>query len=278
MNTQFATVRDGARIAFECHDFTDPWTGPPTVLLVHGFSKNRRFWYRWLPELARRYRVAAMDLRCYGESSVPPPGSELKLATFAEDIVDVLDALQLEAAHCVMAEFSSSVAIELGVRFGSRVRSLTLPGFGFAWREAPVDWLGWSKLAGEQGARAWAEATNHHRLQQDADPGLRRWYVDQQARMPGWVLAQLFERCANLDLSDRLPLVTVPTLAICGSKADQAPVERVRQGVATMPQGRLEILEGMPFNVMTVAPERCTELTLAFLGEVDRADPNRPNT
>ncbi|MBV8193254.1 MAG: alpha/beta fold hydrolase [Alphaproteobacteria bacterium] len=273
MTAEFVTVRDGGRIALETFDFTDPWTAPRTVLLVHGFSKNRRFWYRWIPELARLYRVLAIDLRCHGQSSLLPRDAELSLSTFAEDIVDLLDAFGLTSVHCVMAEFSSSVAIELGVRFGPRVSSLTLPGFGFAWRAASVDWHAWSRLAREKGSLVWAETTNRYRMDDGVEPGLRRWYVGQQGVVPAWFLAKLFELCAQLDLSDRLPLLAVPTLAINGSEGRQAPVDCVRRGVATMPNARLQVLEGLPFNVMTAAPERCTALTLDFLREIDRINP-----
>ena len=115
--------------------------------------------------------------------------------------------------------------------------------------------------------------TNGYRMGDRVDPELRRWYVDQQGAVPAWFLAKLFELCAQLDLSDRLPLLAVPTLAINGSEGRQAPVDCVRSGVATMPNARLQVLDGLPFNVMTIAPERCAALTLDFLGEVDRISP-----
>ena len=63
------TLRDGTRMVYDEHDFTDPWRDSEPVVLVHGFSKNRRFWYPWVPALARRYRVIHPDLQGHGESA-----------------------------------------------------------------------------------------------------------------------------------------------------------------------------------------------------------------
>ncbi len=47
--------------------------GPP-LLLLHGYPQTRACWHRIAPDLARRHRVVAADLRGYGESSKPPGG------------------------------------------------------------------------------------------------------------------------------------------------------------------------------------------------------------
>ena len=45
---------------FEMHylvdDFTDPWTKPETVLLLHGNAESSAAWYGWVPHLARHHR------------------------------------------------------------------------------------------------------------------------------------------------------------------------------------------------------------------------------
>jgi hypothetical protein len=42
---------------YEIDDFTDPWTTPETILMVHGNRESGAAWYGWVPTLARRYRV-----------------------------------------------------------------------------------------------------------------------------------------------------------------------------------------------------------------------------
>jgi 3-oxoadipate enol-lactonase len=165
--TQVVALRDGALLAYDSSDFTDPWTKPSSVVLVHGFSKNRMFWNAWMPALARYHRVIRVDLRGHGQSSLPPENAELTLSTFVDDLIELLDQVGLHSAHFVMAEFASSIAIELGSAIPYRTKSLTMPGFGFDWRDAPIDWPEWSRVAREEGALAWAEQTSHYRMHRD---------------------------------------------------------------------------------------------------------------
>ena len=44
---------------YEVDDFTDPWTTPETILMLHGNSESGLAWYGWVPLLARKYRDAA---------------------------------------------------------------------------------------------------------------------------------------------------------------------------------------------------------------------------
>ena len=43
-------------------DFTDPWTKPDTILMLHGNSESSAAWYGWVPQLARRFKVVRPDM------------------------------------------------------------------------------------------------------------------------------------------------------------------------------------------------------------------------
>lgn len=273
---QSTELPNGVSIAYDAYDFTPPWIAAEPVLLVHGFSKNRSFWYPWIPALASRYRVICPDQRAHGDSSRAPADFRMSLRPFADDMAAFLDAQGIDKAHVVMAEFTSSVALEFAIAHPDRIRSLVLPGFGYNWGAAGVDYEGWARMSEGEGAEAWARATNGARLPADADPRMKAWYIAQQGRMQGHVLASLFRFCDTLDLTDRLPLVQVPTLILAGSRAQQEPVESVRKAAGIIPHCRLVVLEGMPFNVMSAAPERCVEETLRFFEDVRAGTPLAP--
>ena len=60
-----ATLRmhSGVELHYYDDDFTDPWRSSPTILLQHGFSRNGKFWYSWVPLLAREFRVLRLMIR-----------------------------------------------------------------------------------------------------------------------------------------------------------------------------------------------------------------------
>lgn len=70
-------------------------SGPPIVCL-HGYPQTHACWHRIAGELARSCTVVAMDLRGYGESSVPPGDADhltYSKRAMAEDVVAVMEAL-----------------------------------------------------------------------------------------------------------------------------------------------------------------------------------------
>jgi 3-oxoadipate enol-lactonase len=264
-----ADLPDGSILAYDVYDFTAPWRQAPTLVLVHGFSKNRRFWYEWIPDLAKMFQVFVVDQRGHGDSSALPENFEMALAPFAEDLRHFLDAVGVQRAHFVMAEFTSSVAVVLAGRYPERVASLTLPGFGYKWRSGSVELGEWVRLLEEEGSRAWAEATVGYRLPADADPGLREWYVSQQAHMDSRVLSKLFRYSATIDLTDALPQIAAPTLILAGGAARQESTENLRVAEAIIADCKLVIFEDMPFNIMTAAPSACVAETIKFIEGVE---------
>ena len=46
---------------YELDDYTDPWTKPETILLIHGVADTSKAWFAWIPRLARRFRLLRPD-------------------------------------------------------------------------------------------------------------------------------------------------------------------------------------------------------------------------
>jgi pimeloyl-ACP methyl ester carboxylesterase len=270
---QRIVLPDGAALACDIHDFTDPWLSSEPLIFVHGFSKNRKFWYEWIPNFARDYRVHNVDMRGHGDSSPVDPDSRFSLTPFARDLVDLLDALDIQAAHFIMAEFATAVAIELAAEFPARVKSLVLPGFGYNWRAGAASPKAWAELLRKEGTAAWARETSQYRLPADTDPALREWYIAQQSRMPASLLIRMFEFATTLDQTERLPLVKAPSLVLYGSLAQQATADSMALAEKLMPNAKFMRLEGMPFNVMTASPTVCIESAKAFLRSLKTENP-----
>ena len=55
---------------YQVDNYTDPWTEPETIVLLHGNSENSDVWYGWIPHLARHYRVVRPDMRGFGRATM----------------------------------------------------------------------------------------------------------------------------------------------------------------------------------------------------------------
>lgn len=111
----------------------------PAVLLLHGFPGTSYSWRHQLPVLAAAgFRAVAVDTRGYG-ASARPDAPHHSSAVIEADLVGVLDALGVDAAHVVGQDFGSMYAWNLAQRHPDRVTSVlgTVPFGGSPGPVAP---------------------------------------------------------------------------------------------------------------------------------------------
>jgi haloacetate dehalogenase len=100
--------------------------GAPLILL-HGFPQNGLCWARVAPVLARRFRVIVPDLRGYGESDAPADDAGHAVYAkrrMAADVVALMEALGIGAAHVLGHDRGARVAYRLALDHPGRVRRL----------------------------------------------------------------------------------------------------------------------------------------------------------
>jgi pimeloyl-ACP methyl ester carboxylesterase len=106
--------------------------GAPPVILVHGLGATGASFLPMQWDLARDYRVYAVDLPGFGESDKPVRA--LHPAFFARWLVAWMNAVGLERAHVIGNSMGGRVALELGLTSPKRVDRLVLLAPSLAWR------------------------------------------------------------------------------------------------------------------------------------------------
>ncbi len=84
------------------------------MLLLHGWPQH---WYCWrlvIPELAKHYRVLAMDLRGFGWTDIAWEG--LDKETMADDVANVMEALEIDRARIVGHDWGGWIGYLLAIR------------------------------------------------------------------------------------------------------------------------------------------------------------------
>jgi 3-oxoadipate enol-lactonase len=102
-------------------DFTDPWSKPSTVLMLHGNAESGAAWYGWMPELARRHRVVRPDMRGFGQSTPMPREFQWSLDGLIDDYCRLMDVLGVERFHLVGAKIGGTIARAFAARRPERV-------------------------------------------------------------------------------------------------------------------------------------------------------------
>src|SRR5688572_22608720 len=251
-------------------DFTDAWKPSATVVLQHGYARNSRFWYAWVPHLARHYKVVRMDLRGHGESPIDfDPATESTLEGYIGDLVALLDALGLDDVHYCGESFGGILGMVLAAEHAKRVRTLTLvaaPVFqnaqaafsaGFPTREEALRTLG---------TRKWAEAIYGAPgfFPPGTDPRLREWYLGEIAKSDVEVLCGLYGLLRHANAKSYLPRIEAPVLGLyptSGALTSSEQETLLAEGIKHL---RMIHLPTASHAVLTLEPDACAGHLLRF--------------
>ncbi|GAA4047185.1 alpha/beta hydrolase [Hymenobacter glaciei] len=140
-------------------------TGTQAIVLVHGFGCDQHMWRFITPAFVDRYRVVLLDLVGAGQSDLEAydPAHYSTLEAHAEDVLEVLNALNLYDVVLVGHSVSGTIGMLAAIRAPERVAKLVLVapsprflndvGYTGGFEQADIDelletmdnnYLGWS--------------------------------------------------------------------------------------------------------------------------------------
>lgn len=260
------TVSDGCRVGYFVDDFTDPWTRPATLILLHAAMGHSGRWYAMVPALCRHYRVVRIDLRGHGTSDVPPADPPLSMDRLVQDVREVIDHLGCDDAHFVGNSAGGYVAQNLAMASPERVRTLSLFGStpGLKNSQAREEWL---PRVAKEGLRNFLAATIADRFPPGHDAGHVAWFLDEAAKNDTAYIGRFVGLMTTLWWLEDLHRVTCPTLLVMPGAETVGPASTYEEMRRRIPDCRLVAYEGLPHNICDIVPERCAADVLNFLGE-----------
>jgi sigma-B regulation protein RsbQ len=103
-------------------------TGTQAMVLVHGFGCDQKMWRLLVPAFEDRYRVVLLDLVGAGQSDLAAydPARYASLEAHAEDVLEVLAALDLYDVVLVGHSVSASIGMLAAIRAPERVGRLVM--------------------------------------------------------------------------------------------------------------------------------------------------------
>lgn len=96
---------DGVPIAYEVQG-----SGEPTLVFIHGWSSDGRYWRWQLPYFSQNHRVITLDLAGHGHSGLGRDA--YTMPAFGEDVKAVLDDLEVERAILIGHSMGGPVSVE----------------------------------------------------------------------------------------------------------------------------------------------------------------------
>jgi pimeloyl-ACP methyl ester carboxylesterase len=261
---EYVTTSDGLRIACYIDDFTDPWTDPPSLFLLHSAMSNSRRMRAMVPYFARRFRVVRMDLRGHGQSGVPREEQPLTLDRLTRDVLDVMAHLRIAKAHFVGASGGGYLAQQLAINHPDRVCSISL----FASRPGFKDSTGaaWIPEMQRKGLRAFIAETIEERLpREQVSQDQIEWFLDQMSRNDEAFVRRFVHYMTTQYWMPELAKIACPTL-IVGPRGDAiGNASAYEEMQRLIPGSELILYEQTHHNITDYMPDRCARDALEFL-------------
>jgi pimeloyl-ACP methyl ester carboxylesterase len=254
-----ATAAGGTRLHYIVEG-----TGPPLVLVGGKTSTIDGAWWRYIPALAKRLKVIALDNRGAGASDKPDTPYSTQL--MAEDAVAVLHAAGERSAHWFGLSMGGMILQQLAMRHPDTVRSLILGATHCGGELPPTQGTGSAPLV-EGPLRRFANLYDASFIAEHPD------WVEDDARhfgkMPLHAIVRQDQAVKQHNLCDRLGEIRQPVLILHGRQDRMVPIARAEELQRGLANARLQILQGghqvHSEQFATVLP-----LILDFVDDVER--------
>lgn len=253
------------------------------LLLVAGLGTTCRLWDVVAPDLARHFSLILVDNRNVGRSAGKrPPRS---VADLVADLVELLDRLQIDAAHVLGVSLGGIIAQRLAIDHPARVNRLVL--VSTAARFTPYLWSV-ATLLGRSLRHFPREAFVRTMELLGTAPQFIDAYPDEVERrvrakcscgVPARVLAEQLRclSCSEVGAADYR--IAAPTLVVAGEHDAMIPNCYSKAMADQIPGSRYVIIDGAGHNPLADYPERVLPGIVEFLtagGGFPDGGPGRP--
>lgn len=196
----------------------------PALVLANSLGTTWELWDTQLPALTQDFRVIRFDHPGHGRS--PLPDAAVTVESLAEDVVELLDALELERVSFCGLSLGGMVGMALALRAPERLDRLVLCCTA-AYLGPAEGWYDRARIVRARGTSAIAEAVVGRwfteRLREESPAPVARFREMLEAT-PSEGYAACCEAIACWDARADVGAIRAPTLVISGADDVATPV------------------------------------------------------
>jgi 3-oxoadipate enol-lactonase len=244
--------------------------GAPVVTLSHSLAADLTMWDPQMKALTARYRVLRYDTR--GHGGTDSPVGPYTLEQLAEDARALLEALGITRTHWIGLSMGGMIGQTLALSSPGLFLSLGLCDTSSRIpAEAKPVWQERIKTAETQGMEPiveptigrWFTAPFREQRKDVIDPVRQRIRTTNPRGYAGCCAA-----ISQLDLTDKLPAITLPTLIVVGEEDQGTPVAASQAIQAKIAGSQLEIIKSAAHLSNLEQPEEFTRIITTFLARL----------
>jgi len=252
-----ATAADGTRL-----HYIVAGAGPPLVLVGGRTSTIEGAWWRYIPALAPRFKVIALDNRGTGASDKPDTPYSTQL--MAEDALTVLRDAGEASAHWFGLSMGGMILQQLALNHPDAVRRVILGATHCGGERPPAA----NAPAVEGPLRRYANLYDAGFIAEHPE------WVEADAKhfgkMPLHAIVRQDQAVKQHNLCDRLGEIRQPVLILHGRQDRMVPLARAEQLQRALPNARLRVLDPGGHQVHSEQFPTVLRLVQDFVEEVER--------
>jgi len=263
---------NGVNLFYEVHG-----TGIP-VVWSHEFAGDCRSWEPQVNYFSRRYQVVTYNARGYQPSDVPESEDAYSQEQSVDDLRGLLDHLDIETAHVAGLSMGGSVALNFGITYPHRARSLIVAGAGSgssdpeAFRDRVNRLAQRMESEGMSGVQDFGRNPNRLPFLHKDPKGWQKMADAFQEHSPVGS-ARTFRRVQGLrpsifSLEDRLKTLMVPTLIMVGDE-DEGCLDTSIFMKQNLPHAGLAVFPKSGHLINLEEPALFNALVMDFISAVD---------
>jgi len=273
-------VRDGLKLHYR--DYPGASDGPP-ILCLHGLTRNARDFAELAERYSPQFRVLALDFRGRGESQYDPLPMRYNPLTYAGDVVELLDQLDVLQAIFVGTSLGGLVTMTVGAMARGRIGAAILNDVG-----PDIDTMGITRILSYVGNdvrfKSWDEAADA--IASNNRGSFNRYTHEDWVRMAkrncreengeirfdyDMAIAEPFKAAGPTPHVDLWPLFRslgrTPLLVVRGAKSDLLTADTAIRMKREVPDMKLAIVPGIGHAPELSEPEASAAID-EFLGSL----------
>ena len=254
---------NGIKIYYELHGPEDG----ELLVLSNGIMMSVVSWAYQTAALPKHMRLLLYD--CRGMWRSEHPAGPYSMAQHADDLAELLDALDIKAAHIGGISYGSEISMEFAIRYPQKTKSLiVIDGVSQIDPLLKAQSLPWLMAAERNDPELLLRTSVHLNFSEDWI-ATHQDYIEASVEnfakidMPAFV--ELMKSFYNLDLTDRLSHISAPTLIIVGEN-DLIKGRKYSQIMADhIPQAEYVIVPGSGHALCLDKPDILNTLLIGFV-------------
>ncbi len=247
-------------------EFAGPTSGELLLLGPSLGTSAETLWSRAAGQLAEHLRVVGWDLPGHGRSD--PATSPFSIAELAAAVLALADDIAPGALfHYAGDSLGGAVGLQLLLDAPARVLSATLLCTASTFSPSAM-WHDRAALVRHSGTGAVEDLAQQRWFAPgftDRDPAGAAALLNALRCAHGESYALACEAVAAFDVSDRLPTITRPVLAIAGGHDAATPTEGLARIASDVNDGRLVVLDDVAHLAPAEAPGRVSDLIVGHV-------------